>query len=86
MQIVAQHHERIDGSGYPVKLKGNEIVLGARILAVADVYDALISTRPHCAAFSEEAALKFIKDKRGILFDIGVVDTLFKLLKGIDLV
>lgn len=84
LKIVAQHHERIDGSGYPVKLKGDEIVLGARILAVADVYDALISVRPYRAAFSEEAALSFIKEKNGILFDIAVVDTLFKLLKGID--
>lgn len=84
LQIVAQHHERMDGSGYPAKLKGNEIVLGARILAVADVYDALISVRPHRAAFSEEAALSFIKGEKGILFDPAVIDALFKIIKGVD--
>ncbi|MBF8304522.1 MAG: metal dependent phosphohydrolase [Dehalococcoidia bacterium] len=85
LQIVSQHHERMDGSGYPGQLKGNEIVLGARILAVADVYDAMISTRPYRGAFSQEAALTYLNENKGILFDEAVVKSLYKLLKGVDL-
>ena len=83
-QIVAQHHERLDGSGYPTRLKGEEIILGARILAVADVYDALISERPYRAAFSEDDALSFMKSKKDLLFDPAVIDALFKIIKGVD--
>jgi PAS domain S-box-containing protein/putative nucleotidyltransferase with HDIG domain len=72
--IVLQHHERIDGSGYPSGLSGEDILLEARILAVADVIEAMSSHRPYRPALGLDAALKEILNKRGILFDPDVVD------------
>jgi PAS domain S-box-containing protein len=79
--MVHQHHERMDGSGYPCGLKGNQIILEARILAVADTVEAMASHRPYRAAIGLEAALKVITDGRGILFDSTVVDACLKLFK-----
>ncbi|MDO9263414.1 MAG: response regulator [Desulfosalsimonadaceae bacterium] len=73
-QIVYQHHERMDGSGYPRKLKGSEILLEAKILAVADVMEAMSSHRPYRAALPVERALNTITSNRGVLFDETVVD------------
>jgi putative two-component system response regulator len=73
-QIVYQHHERMDGSGYPRKLKGSEILLEAKILAVADVMEAMSSHRPYRAALPVELALHTITSNRGLLFDETVVD------------
>jgi HD-GYP domain-containing protein (c-di-GMP phosphodiesterase class II) len=73
-EIVLQHHERIDGSGYPLGRKGEEILLEARILAVADVIEAMSSHRPYRAALGLDEALEEIRTKRGILFDPVVVD------------
>jgi putative nucleotidyltransferase with HDIG domain len=73
MPIVLQHHERFDGSGYPEGLSGKQICLGARILAVADVYDALTSERPYRAAMTQEQAIDIIQKETGRHFDPDVV-------------
>jgi len=67
------HHERWDGKGYPGGLKGEEIPIGARIVAISDVYQALISNRPYRKRFSKEEALKLIKNGSGTQFDPVVV-------------
>ncbi|HUD43336.1 MAG TPA: two-component system response regulator [Dokdonella sp.] len=74
--IALRHHERWDGSGYPDGLKGEAIPLPARIVALADVYDALTSERPYKAAWSSEEAFDYIKAHRGTLFDPSCVDVL----------
>jgi HD-GYP domain-containing protein (c-di-GMP phosphodiesterase class II) len=78
-QIVLQHHERMDGSGYPVGLSGEEIILEARILAVADVVEAMASHRPYRPARGIDQALEEISQNRGILYDPEVVDACLKL-------
>ncbi len=80
-RTVFQHHERINGSGYPLGLKGEEILLEARILAVADVVEAIASHRPYRPAFGIEAALDQISKKRGVLYDAAVVDACLKLFR-----
>jgi len=72
--LVYSHHERWDGSGYPGKLKGEEIPVAGRILAVADVYDALVSDRPHKPSLPHAQAAAMIVAGRGTLFDPEVVD------------
>ena len=71
--IVRQHHERMDGSGYPLGLKGDQILLEARILAVADVVDAIASERPYRAAKGLDAAQAELQEKSGVLYDPAVV-------------
>ncbi|MDO9533413.1 MAG: HD domain-containing protein [Deltaproteobacteria bacterium] len=78
-KIVVQHHERLNGSGYPKGLSGSEILLEARILAVADVVEAMSSNRPYRPGLGTEAALKEITEQKGILYDPGVVDICVKL-------
>jgi len=68
-QIVAQHHERMDGSGYPEGLSGEDILLEARTLAVADVVDAISSHRPYRPSLGLEMALKEIDSQQGVLYD-----------------
>ena len=80
---VLYHHERFDGKGYPLGLKGAEIPLSARIVAVADVYQALISNRPYRKAYTKRAALKIIKQGIGKYFDPAVVKVFFKVIKKI---
>lgn len=79
-QTVLQHHERLDGSGYPQGLKDGEILLEARILSVADVVDAMISHRPYRPSLGVDAALVEIMKNKSILYDPVVVDTCFKIL------
>ncbi|PKM83824.1 MAG: hypothetical protein CVU88_01040 [Firmicutes bacterium HGW-Firmicutes-13] len=79
--IIAQHHEKIDGSGYNNGLSGEEILLEARILCVADVVEAMSSHRPYRPALGIEKALEEISQKKGILFDAEVVDACIKLIK-----
>jgi len=76
--VALYHHERYDGSGYPHGLKGNEIPLEARIVAVADVFDALISPRPYKHAWSMEEALGYLYAQRGRLFCPDSVDVLMR--------
>ncbi|MEI6172085.1 MAG: HD-GYP domain-containing protein [bacterium] len=73
--FVLQHHERIDGSGYPQGLKGDETHLEAKILAVADVIEAMASHRPYRPALGIDKAIEEISKNRGVLFDPVVVDT-----------
>jgi HD-GYP domain-containing protein (c-di-GMP phosphodiesterase class II) len=73
-QIVYQHHERIDGSGYPLRLKDGEILIEARIMAVADVVESMISHRPYRPALGIDAALDEISKNRGVLYDPQAVD------------
>lgn len=77
-EIAMFHHEKWDGSGYPNGLKGEEIPLSARITAIADVYDALLSQRPYKEAFTQEKALQIIKDSRGTHFDPVICDVFIK--------
>ncbi|MBF0473235.1 MAG: response regulator [Nitrospirae bacterium] len=72
--IVRQHHERIDGSGYPLGLKKEEILIESKILSVADVYDAMVTHRPYRAALGRDAALNEIQKNKGILYDSVIVD------------
>jgi PAS domain S-box-containing protein/putative nucleotidyltransferase with HDIG domain len=81
-QIVLQHHERVDGSGYPQGLKGDEIILEARILAVADVVEAMASHRPYRPALGTELALNEIKNEKGTLFDSEVVEACLRSFKN----
>jgi putative nucleotidyltransferase with HDIG domain len=73
-KIILQHHERIDGTGYPHNLRGDEIMLEARILGVADVVEAMASHRPYRPALGVDAALQEISQNKGILYEPGVVD------------
>jgi HD-GYP domain-containing protein (c-di-GMP phosphodiesterase class II) len=73
MSMAYYHHEKWDGSGYPYGLKGEEIPLSARIMAVADVFDALISDRVYKKAFSFEKAMSIIQEESGTHFDPEVV-------------
>jgi len=78
-QIVLQHHERMDGSGYPVALSGELILLEARIMAVADVVEAMSSHRPYRPTLGIDKALEEISQKKGILYDSTVVDACLRL-------
>ena len=80
-QIVFQHHERLNGSGYPNNLKGDEIIPEARIIGVADVIEAMSSHRPYRPALGINKALEEISQNRGTLYDPEVVDTCLKLFK-----
>jgi PAS domain S-box-containing protein len=86
-EIVYQHHERMDGSGYPRNLKGEEICMEARILAVADVVEAMASHRPYRPGLGIDAALKEIEKNRGICYDDAVADACLRLFreKGFNL-
>lgn len=86
-QIVLQHHERLDGSGYPNRLVGDAILLESRILAVADVVDSMMSHRPYRPALGFEAALDEIESGKGRLYDPAVVEACTALFrqKGFEL-
>lgn len=79
-QIVLQHHERLNGSGYPYGLTADEMLLEAKIIAVADVAEAMATHRPYRPALGIEAALQEIKEHRGELYDAAVVDVAAALL------
>jgi HD-GYP domain-containing protein (c-di-GMP phosphodiesterase class II)/pSer/pThr/pTyr-binding forkhead associated (FHA) protein len=76
LPIIRHHHEHYDGSGYPDGLKGDEIPLGARIVGVADAFDAMTTQRPYNEPLSTEKALEELEDKKGKQFDPDVVDAL----------
>lgn len=78
-QAILQHHERLDGSGYPKGLKGEEIILEARILAVADVVEAMMNHRPYRPALGIEKAMEEITQGRGVIYDDRVVDACVRL-------
>jgi putative nucleotidyltransferase with HDIG domain len=79
LPMIAQHHEHYDGSGYPYGLAGDEIDLKARILSVADVYDALTSNRPYRAGLPHDRAIQFVIEQAGRKFDPDVVEALLRI-------
>ncbi len=79
-QLVLYHHEKIDGSGYPSQISGENIPLGSRILCVADAYDAMINDRPYHKAMSKQAALMELKRCAGTQFDKKAVEVLISIL------
>ena len=82
IDICESHHENWDGSGYPRRLKGRDIPFSARIVAVVDVFDALISERPYKQAWTEEDSIKEIKKLVGVKFDKDVVEAFSKCYKS----
>lgn len=81
--IVEQHHERVNGSGYPFGLSGSEILVEAAIVAVADTYDALTTDRPYHQAVSPEEAVAVLKRNAGELYLVTVVDAFLEVLPGL---
>ncbi len=77
-----QHHERLDGSGYPSGLYGQQTMIEAKILAVADVVEAMSSHRPYRPALAIEEAMAEISKNKGVLYDTGSVDACVELLTG----
>ena len=82
--IVRHHHENWDGSGYPDRLRGTEIPLGARILSVVDCYDALTSDRPYRPKLSTSEAIAIVMQRRGSMYDPLVVDTFVSKLEELE--
>ena len=82
IEMIEQHHERIDGSGYPKGLRNEQIALEARIIAVADVYDSMSTNRPYRFAPGHQAACQEIQAGRGILYDPYVVDAFFQYINA----
>jgi diguanylate cyclase (GGDEF)-like protein/putative nucleotidyltransferase with HDIG domain len=80
IHAIKFHHERYDGKGYPSGIRGNNIPLEARILCVADAYDAMLSDRPYRRGMEKEEALEELRDNSGTQFDPLVVDTLLNIL------
>lgn len=82
-KIILQHHERVNGSGYPNKLKDGDILLEAKILAVADVIDAMLSNRPYRPPLDKERVKDELIKNKGILYDEKVVDIALKIIDKI---
>jgi putative nucleotidyltransferase with HDIG domain len=81
---ILEHHERLDGSGYPAKLTDKQISIMGRIVAVADVFDAMTSNRPYRQALSVQNVLVYLQEKAGILFDVACVEALDNILIRTD--
>src|SRR5690606_19443883 len=79
--IVLQHHERLDGSGYPHGLRGDAIRLEARVLAVADVFEAMVSHRPYRAGLTRAHATVELQQGAGVLYDPSVADACLRLVE-----
>ena len=80
-EMIRQHHEHLDGSGYPHGLKGDDILLEARIIEVADIVEAMASHRPYRPAWGIDIALGEVVESRGVRYDAGVVDACIRLFK-----
>jgi len=80
-EMILQHHERLDGSGYPHGLSGNAICLEARILTVADVVEAMASHRPYRPSLGIKAAMQELDNRKGTRFDSSVVDAFQRLFR-----
>jgi HD-GYP domain-containing protein (c-di-GMP phosphodiesterase class II) len=80
-EMVLHHHERMDGSGYPSGLKGDEISQGGRILAVADVLDAMTSHRPYRPRLTFDETMDYLRQNSGTLYDMRVVLAVFELFR-----
>lgn len=84
-RMILEHHERLDGSGYPHGLKGDAILLESRVISVADVYEAMTSHRPYRPALAIEVALDHLRDHRGTHFDPDAVDALMALVRRAEI-
>ena len=82
LPIIRHHHERIDGAGYPDHLVGRDIPLGARIAAISDAWDAMVSDRPYRAGLGQDEALRRLRQGAGSQWDAGLVHTFIDLLDG----
>lgn len=82
--VVYQHHERMNGSGYPNGLTGDEITIPARIVAIADVYEAMSTNRPYRKAISQKTILDYFEETKGTLFDANYLDCLFQCLTELE--
>jgi len=78
--IVRHHHENWDGSGYPDRLAGSDIPVGARVIAIVDCYDALTSDRPYRRALSHNSALAMIHERRAVMYDPQMTDAFMRVL------
>lgn len=83
-EVVRAHHERFDGTGYPRGLSGDEIPIGARVVAVVDAYDAITSARPYQAALAKEEAIRELEKNAGTQFDPRVVKAFLEVVRGGD--
>jgi HD-GYP domain-containing protein (c-di-GMP phosphodiesterase class II) len=81
LSVICSHHERWDGTGYPAGLRGNDIPLLARIFAVCDVYDALVSHRPYKETWTHEEAMTALQEQAGRHFDPAVLETFVAIFK-----
>jgi two-component system response regulator RpfG len=84
--IALHHHERWDGCGYPDSLAGNQIPIAARIVALADVFDALISERPYKPAWTHDEAVAYVLSQSGKHFDPGCVEALLRDIAQVQLI
>lgn len=82
--VVYQHHERLDGSGYPLGLKGDEITIPSKIVAIADVYDAMSSDRPYRSGMSLQVILDYLNENKGKLFEAQYIDSFFQCISELD--
>ena len=82
LPIIRHHHERVDGTGYPDHLAGTDIPIGARITAIADGWDAMVSDRPYRAGLDEEEAIRRLRQGAGTQWDAGLVRVFVDLLDG----
>jgi len=82
LPLIRHHHERVDGAGYPDHLVGKDIPLGARIAAISDAWDAMVSDRPYRAGLGEDEALRRLRQGAGTQWDAGLVHTFIDLLDG----
>ena len=81
--LVRHHHENWDGTGYPSRLRGDDIPAGARALAIADCYDALTSDRPYRRAMGHTAARTMMSQRRGTMFDPQMTDAFLQIVQGL---
>jgi HD-GYP domain-containing protein (c-di-GMP phosphodiesterase class II) len=79
--LILHHHEKIDGSGYPLGLKGEDIPLGARIICIADVFDALTSDRVYRKAYDTEKALQIMEDDANMMFDAVLLKCFMRMIR-----
>ena len=84
--LTGNHHEKWDGSGYPRGLKGHDIPLLGRLMAIADVYDALISERPYKKAFTHERSVEIMKAGRGTHFDPALLDLFLEVTEEFEVI
>lgn len=84
VEMIEQHHERMDGTGYPHGLRNEQIAIEARIIAVADVYDSMSTDRPYRFAPGHAAAVEEIRSGRGTRYDPYVVDAFLEYLRRED--